>query len=119
MAARYEVVLDEAGRFSFQLCAPDGDVLLTSLPGSSKIMVQSGVLNARNSLRDPERMVTHSAEDGSHFAVLKDRNGEVLARTARVASPEALQTLLENVRTLGATAPLVDRTKRRPEQTAS
>ncbi|MCA8963282.1 MAG: hypothetical protein H6838_12080 [Planctomycetes bacterium] len=118
MAARFEVVLDDAGRFSFQLCAPEGDVLLTSLPEASKIMVQSGVLNARNSLRDPDRMVAHNAEDGSHFAVLKDRHGEVLARTSRVASAEALEQLLETVRTLGATAPLVDRTKRRPEQAA-
>lgn len=118
MAARFEVVLDGGGRFHFQLCAPDGDVLLTSLPEASKIMVQNSVLNARNSLRDPERMVAHNAEDG-HFGVLKDRHGEVLARTPRVASAEALEELLERVRVAGTSAPLVDRTKRRSEQTTS
>lgn len=119
MAARFEVVLDEGGRFFFQLCAPKGDVLLTSLPGDSKIMIQNAVLNARNSVRDPERLVPHTSDSGKHFAVLKDRNGEVLARTVRVDSAEALETLLELVRSLGSSAPLVDKSKRRPEQTTS
>lgn len=117
MAARYEVVLDDDGRFRFQLLSADGEVLLTSLPEGSKIMVQNSVLNARNSVRDPDRMVAHEAEDGTHFGVLKDRHGEALARTPRVASPQALDQLLERLTAAGANAPLVDRTKRR-EQTA-
>lgn len=118
MAARFEVVLDEGGRFFFQLCSPEGDVLLTSLPGTSKIMVQNAVLNARNSVRDPERLIVHESDAGEHFAVLKDRNGEVLARTGRVGTAEALEAMLERVRSLGSSAPLVDRSKHRPEHTA-
>ncbi len=118
MVARFEVVLDHEGMFHFQLRAPEGDLLLAGSPDKSKIMVQNAVLNARNSLRDPDRVAVRKAADGSHVAEFRDRNGKALATSAHAATAEELATLLERIRAHGASAPLVDRTKIKPEHTA-
>ena len=48
MATRFELVLDDAGKFHFQLRGPDGDVLLRSVGCNGKIGAQTGVLHVRN-----------------------------------------------------------------------
>jgi uncharacterized protein YegP (UPF0339 family) len=112
MSARFEIVQGPDGKFLFQLRGNDGSVLLHSLSCDSKIMAQNEVLHARNSLRDDTRLVEHSADDGTSFFVIKDRNG--IARSAHVGSSNELAALIELVRSTAQHAPLVDLAKRKP-----
>lgn len=118
MAARFELVLDQTGRFQFQLFAPDGDVLLTSAPAASKINAQMGVQHAREALRDPARQVRRVATDGSHYCELLDKRDALCARSARASTGIDLEALVARIGELGASAPLIDRTRKRPEQAA-
>lgn len=107
---RFELVLDH-GTPTFQLRTPTGQVLLSGLGSKSKIMVQNEILHVRSALRDPTRLVPHQAPDGTHWVVLKDEDGSVLAKSPHVPSQTALQELTTQVFAVAASAPILDRTK--------
>jgi hypothetical protein len=111
MAMRFEI-LHEGDVFFFQLRTADGDVILRSLDSPSKIMTQSEILHLRSSLQEGSRLVPHTSTTGEHFIVVKDADGSVLAKSARVATEEELQALRERI-VEAAQAPIVDLSKRR------
>ena len=111
MNARFELVSDDPGRFFFRLLDRTGRLLLTGLPCEGKIAAQSEVLHARNSIRAADRFVSHRADDGSHFVVLKDKDGSVLAKSATMATEAELTALIAQATALGGAAPLVDLTR--------
>jgi uncharacterized protein YegP (UPF0339 family) len=115
MATRFELVLDDAGKFHFQLRGPDGDILLRSVACSGKIAAQTGVLHVRSALRDLARSGAQTEADGSHWIVAKEADGSVLASSVRVADATAAGALLQRIRAISDTAPVIDLTKRRVE----
>jgi hypothetical protein len=88
------------------LRAADGSILLKSLPGPSKIMVQNDILHARKALKEPGHLVPHQTASGARFAVVKDQDGTVLAKSRRVAGATELEALMANI-LQAATAPAV------------
>lgn len=115
MATRFELVLDDAGKVHFQLRSPEGEILLRSVGCDGKIKAQTGVLHVRSALRDPDRSGPQSEADGSHFVVVKEGDGSLLARSVRVADAAGATALLERIRSISDTAPIIDLTKRRVE----
>jgi uncharacterized protein YegP (UPF0339 family) len=112
MATRFEVTLEAPDHFCFVLRSATGEVLLTGLSGTSKIMVQNEIQHARKAVREPERIVPHEADDGAHFLVLKDQDGSVLAKSPRLDSASGLEALATSIRTSAENAPVLDLTKR-------
>lgn len=117
MASRFEIVSDASGKFHFQLRGPDGAVLLTSEGYDGKITTQNAVLHARTALKDEGRLAEESGAQGQRRLVLKDKDDSLLARSP-ANDPAAIATLRGTIRTIAATAPIVDLTKRRPASTA-
>lgn len=115
MVAHFELVVDPNGRFQFQLFAPEGDVLLTGAPEKSKIMAQCHVQHAREALRDPARLVRRITKEGAHYCELLDRHDASIARSSRASSALELEGILARAGEIGAGAPLVDRTRQRPQ----
>jgi hypothetical protein len=111
MANRLELVAEHDQVF-FQLRTAGGEVLLKSLGSRSKIMTQNEILHLRRALQDPSHLVNHQAADGSHFLVIKDKDGSVLAKSPHVSSLQTLQELTHQVIALCPSAPIVDLTKR-------
>lgn len=112
MNARFELVRDDRDRIGFRLLGRDGLVLLKGLPCDSKIAAQTEVLHARNSIR-AERFVPHVGDDGSHFVVLKDKDGSVLARSPHVRDEGELAQIRAAIEQFGQDAPIVDQTRLR------
>lgn len=113
MSIRFELVQDPGHKFHFQLRAEDGSVMLQGLPCDNKLAAQNELQHTRSSLRQPERVVEHTANDQSRFLVVKDEDGSVLARSQHVPSATLLDKLADAIRTAAAGAPLVDLCKRR------
>jgi hypothetical protein len=111
MANRFELVVEHDQVF-FQLRAASGEVLLRSLGSSSKIMTQNEVLHLRRALQDPSHLHNHQGADGSHFVVIKEENGTVLAKSPHVSSLQHLEELTRTVLAICQKAPIVDLTKR-------
>jgi len=101
MKARFEVVLDDHDRFRFRLLDDEEHVLLMGLPHQEKVTAQHDVQEVRQSIAERRRFVPQHTYDGGHFAVLKDTNGKVIARSCRVADHD------EMVRIVGRIAKIV------------
>lgn len=108
---RFELAQDH-DHLTFHLRTPEGQTLLTGLGSKSKIMVQNEIMHARNALRDPAHLVPHQAADGTHWFVLKDLDGSVLAKTPHVATATDLDDMRVRILAVAASAPIVDLTKR-------
>lgn len=117
MSARFELVLDPSGKFHFQLRGAKGQVLLQGLACDGKIAAQTEVQHVRKALQDPDLVVDHDAKDGTHFLVVKDHDGSVLARSPHLAA-EALSTLRLEVAITAEKAPLIDLSKHRAHHAA-
>ena len=112
MATRFELV-SEQDKVCFLLRAADGTVLLQSVgTGGGKITAQNEILHVRRAMKAPEHLIPHEAHDGSHFFVLKEDSGNVLARSPHVASAPQLSALARQILDAAAAAPIVDLTKR-------
>lgn len=110
MATRFEVV-HEHDEFLFQLRTADGEVVLRSLGSPSKIMTQNEILHLRSAIKEDSHFVPHEAKDGTHFLVLKDKDGSVLAKTDHVASAAQLDQIKATIVAAGG-APMIDLTKK-------
>lgn len=112
MVTRFELVLEHEDTFIFQLRTKDGDVVLRGLGSNSKIMTQNELLHLRRAVKDDSHLVPHVDNDGSHFLIIKDSDGSVLARSSMVKSKPELDSLTEFI--LGAIdSSMIDLTKHR------
>ncbi len=112
MVTRFELVLEHEDTFIFQLRTEDGDIVLRGLGSNSKIMTQNELLHLRRAAKDVARLVPHVGSDGSHFLIIKDDDGSVLARSSKTKSKPELDAMTEFI--LQATdSPMIDLTKRR------
>lgn len=117
MATRFELVAED-DQVHFQLRGADGSVLVKDVGGSSgRIGAQNGILHLRRAVQDPTHMVEHRGKDGSRFLVIKEANGDVIARSAHVDSPERLAALAREIPIAAANAPIIDLTRQRRSAT--
>jgi hypothetical protein len=108
---RFEIVR-ERDQLTFHLRTVEGMTLLNGLAESSKIMLQNEILHLRRALREPSQVVRHQGSDGSHWIVVKDQDGSVLAKSPHVPSAAALDEVVERVLAVAPSAPIVDLSKR-------
>lgn len=117
MANRFELVF-ENDKVCFLLRGADGKELLRGVGAGGKITAQNEILHVRRALQSSEHLIPHQAQNGSHFLVVKEDNGNVLARSASVATVDQLAALTRQLIEVAAVAPIVDLTKR-PRATTS
>ncbi|MFO1077023.1 MAG: hypothetical protein U1E73_04770 [Planctomycetota bacterium] len=97
---------------AFCLVGGSGEVLMYGLPCAGKIAAQAEVMHVRSALAETERVVPHRNAAGRHFAVIKDKAGEVLGKTPEVDSEGELATIVRTICEVGARATIIDATKR-------
>ena len=112
MATRFELVLEHEDTFIFQLRTSDGDIALRGLGSNSKIMTQNELLHLRKAVKESSHLVAHVGSDDSHFLIVKDDDGSVLARSSKTKSKLELDALAEFI-SKAAESPMIDLTKRR------
>ncbi len=108
MAASFITHLTARGRFYFVLESPGGEILLTSEPYNFKIACLKAIHTARSSsalLRNYDR---GTATNGQHFFVLRDNEGEILARSEFFAAAGVMEEALATVRREAPKAELIE-----------
>tara|TARA_R110002072_G_scaffold4174_5_gene29510 strand:- start:13350 stop:13706 length:357 start_codon:yes stop_codon:yes gene_type:complete len=109
MVTRFELV-HEHNDYIFQLRTKDGDVVLRGLGSDSKIMTQNELLHLRRAVKDESHLVPHVSDDGSHFLIIKDSDGSVLARSSKTNSKSEFEALTKVI-VDAIDAPIIDLTK--------
>lgn len=118
MKAKFEIAYEPEGRFVFRFHGADSRILLEGHPSKSKVEVQMDVLHVREALKGAGRFAEHD-KDGVHFAVLHDKNDEVLARTPKFASAAEMAEVLAELREQAVHAAVIDHAKPPRQQAAS
>lgn len=118
MKAKFEIAYEPEGRFVFRFHGADSRILLEGLPSKSKVEVQMDVQHVREALKGEGRFAMHEKE-GAHFAVLHDKNDEILARTPRLASSTELEAVLAHLHEHATHAAVIDHAKPPRQQAAS
>ena len=102
MNAVFDLTADEQGRYWFTLKGTEGEPLLVGLKSAGRIPAGIDVLHVRKAVRDIHHFVPHLASDGA-FVVLKDTNGEVLAKSPHVPK-QTLKALVAKIQDLAPVA---------------
>ena len=95
MAAKFALKKTSNGKFSFNLLAGNGQVILTSEVYEAKASASNGIASVRKNAADVARFDKLQAKDGSPYFTLKATNGQSQmyssesARDAGIASVQA------------------------------
>lgn len=110
MAAKFELIADEPGRYTFTLTGEQGQALLFGVSPDGRIAVQNYILHVRKAVKDAHHFVPHDAPDGA-FVVLKDSNGDVLGKSPHVRK-DLLPGLVDAIQAAAPGAPIIERRTR-------
>ena len=111
MAARFELVVDHAGRFHFQLRSPAGCVLLRSVAAPTKVEAQADIRSLRTALRDPARIGPWQGADGFLRILVTGPDGSLLAKSPRLNDMKMVPRVAGYIRAAIEDAPVIDLTQ--------
>ena len=78
MAGKFEIKTGKTGKFSFNLKASNGQVILSSESYDSRKGAEGGIASVKKNAGNDARFERKTAKDGSAYFVLKASNGEVV-----------------------------------------
>ena len=98
MAGKFELRKRKVWQFTFDLKAPNGQVILNSEIYTTKTSAENGIESVRkNSAREGAFEVKTSAQ-GEHYFILKATNGQEVGRSENYSSKAALENGIESVK---------------------
>ena len=98
MAGKFELRKRKVGQYTFDLKAPNGQVILNSEIYTTKTSAENGIESVRkNSAREGAFEVKTSAK-GEPYFILKATNGQEVGRSENYSSKAALENGIESVK---------------------
>lgn len=95
---RFEVFVDKRGEFRFNLCAVNGQVVLSSEGYTRKANCLKGIDSVRRHSAEDRYFERIISRDGQFRFVLKARNGEIIGTSERYTSATAMEDGIRSVR---------------------
>jgi uncharacterized protein YegP (UPF0339 family) len=110
MSAKFVVKSSGKGKFTFNLQAANGKVILSSEVYSSKNAALKGIESVRKNAGKASNFERRTAKNGKIFFVLLGGNKETVGQSQMYASSDSAQKGIESVKTNARSAKLEDRT---------
>lgn len=98
MPGRFEINTGKSGKFSFNLKAQNGQVILSSETYDSRKGAEGGVASVKKNAGNDARFERKTAKDGSSYFVLKASNGEVIGKSEMYKSKASMESGIKSVR---------------------
>ncbi|MCW5899299.1 MAG: YegP family protein [Flavobacteriales bacterium] len=95
---RFEVFVDRAGEFRFNLLASNGQVILSSEGYTRKASCLNGIESVRRHSAEDRFFDRIISRDGQYRFVLKAANGEIIGTSERYTTAEGLENGIASVR---------------------
>lgn len=110
MAAKFVLKKTTNGKFSFNLHAGNGQVILTSEVYEAKANASNGIASVRKNAVEAARFDKLTAKDGSPYFTLKATNGQVIGQSQMYSSEAARDAGIASVQANAPEAALEDQT---------
>lgn len=110
MSGKFVLQKTTNGKFSFNLVAGNGQVILTSEVYEAKASAHTGIASVRKNAADSARFDKLQAKDGSPYFTLKATNGQVIGQSQMYSSESARDAGIASVQANTPEAALDDQT---------
>ena len=110
MAAKFVLKKTTNGKFSFNLHAGNGEIILTSEVYEAKASASNGIASVRKNAVEAGRFDKLTAKDGSPYFTLKATNGQVIGQSQMYSSEAARDAGIASVQANAPEAALEDQT---------
>lgn len=97
MAGKFVLTPAKGGKFKFNLCAGNGQVVLTSELYNSKAAATNGIASVGKNCGDDNCFDRKTAKDGRCYFNLKSTNGQVIGKSQMYKSKAAMEKGIRSV----------------------
>ena len=101
MAGKFVLKDAKGGKFMFNLCAGNGQAILTSELYNTKRSAQNGIASVGKNCDNDNCYDRKVAKNGKPFFNLKSTNGQVIGKSQMYASAAAMEKGIRSVKTNG------------------
>ncbi|MEQ1762535.1 MAG: YegP family protein [Pyrinomonadaceae bacterium] len=108
MAGKFEIKTGKTGKFSFNLKASNGQVILSSESYDSRKGAEGGIASVQKNAGNDARFERKTAKDGSAFFVLKASNGEPIGKSEMYKTKASMESGIKSVGKNAQDAPITD-----------
>ena len=108
MAGKFEIKTGKTGKFTFNLKASNGQVILSSESYDSRKGAEGGIISVKKNAGTDARFERKTAKDGSAFFVLKASNGEPIGKSEMYKTKRSMENGIASVGKNAPTAPVTD-----------
>jgi uncharacterized protein YegP (UPF0339 family) len=98
MPGRFEIKTGKSGKFSFNLKASNGQVILSSETYETRKAAEAGVASVKKNAGNDARFERKVAKDGSAYFTLKASNGEVIGKSEMYKTKASMEAGIKSVR---------------------
>ena len=98
MAGKFEIKQSANGKFTFNLRAGNGQIILSSEMYESRSAAQNGIQSVKKNAADDTRYERLTSKSGDPYFVLKAGNGEPIGRSEMYNSASAMENGIESVK---------------------
>ena len=108
MAGKFEIKTGKTGKFTFNLKASNGQVILSSESYDSRKGAEGGIASVKKNAGTDARFERKTAKDGSAFFVLKASNGEPIGKSEMYKTKRSMENGIASVGKNAPDAPVTD-----------
>lgn len=110
MAGKYELKKGASGKFTFNLKAGNGQVILTSEQYNEKTSAHGGIASVQKNSQDDARYDRRKSKNEEPYFVLTATNGQIIGKSEMYTTAAAMENGIASVKTNGPTTVIDDLT---------
>lgn len=108
MAGKYELKQGASGKYTFNLKAGNGQVILTSQPYADKAGAKNGIQSVQKNCGDDNCFERKKSKNGEPFFTLNSTNGQVIGKSEMYTSASAMENGIASVKSNGSSTTIED-----------
>ena len=108
MPAKFQLKKAKNGKLYFNLCATNGEIILTSQMYASKRTAKKGIASVQANASQADRFDRRKNKKGQHYFVIKAANHQVIGNSESYSGKAAMENGIKSVMKNGGKAKVED-----------
>lgn len=106
MSGKFVIKSNASGKFTFNLKAGNGQIILTSETYESRAAAENGIVSVRKNAPDDNRYERKTSKANEPYFVLKAGNGEIIGKSEMYSAVAAMENGIASVKQNAPEAPV-------------